>query len=516
MKEIFNILRKDVRQHWPVILLTLSASAASAWDEPRHWVPWTDFGLDRTRWIPILLILSWWVLVIRLVQSEALAGDRQYWITRPIEWKRLLAAKILYIAIFVNAPALLVEVYLLRKAGFRLSIGYLPGLFSVQMDIAVILLAGAALAAVTPNFGQMMIAILAVGIFATGMAIVDGYLPPSGSFEIPDNLSLGITVAACCTATGWQYARRKTKQSRMMLVAAAVALFIIEVGTPFLFPLSFRYTPAPRGARPPLQMSLEAVKPDPTPSDSEIKRTLGNKEKDVEINLPLDVSGIAEDSVVQVDGVRATISGLDRQWWDSGWFHEYSTLLPDAKHRTISFRVKKAFFVDTLYTPVTIHLAFALAELRDSNPTKVFSISGYFPVPGLGLCRDSTTGGAIFCRYALQGPSLAVVTTSSSESTCSPMEGESLPPGRTARGWGSNTDTGPFSPIGTVSLSLGQWDGEAGEGPDASICPGTPFQVSFPKGARHVQLDLQLEGIRLTDYQGRQISEYGYQFKRTR
>lgn len=517
MKQILNILRKDVRQHWPVILLTLAASAASAWDEPRHWVPWTDFGADRIRWIPILLMLSWCVLIIRLVQSEALAGDRQYWITRPIEWKKLLAAKILCVAIFVNAPALLVDVYLLLKAGFRMSIGYLPGLFSMQMEIAVILLAGAALAVVTPNVGQMTIAALVVGLFAAGLAIVDGYLPPSRSSEIPDNLTLGITVAACCAAVGWQYARRRTKQSRMILVAAAVALFIIEVGTPFLFTLSFRYAPVPRGGQPPMQMSLEAVKPDATQSDSEIKRTLRNGEKNVEINLPFHVSGIAEDSVVQVDGVRVTISGLDRQWWDSGWFQDYSTMLPDAKRRATSFRVKKAFFEDTLYTPVTIHLAFALTELRDKNPTKVFSTSGYFPVPGLGLCRDSPTEGAIFCLFPLQGPSLAVVTTSSSENTCSFVEGESLPPGKTARGSGSNnSDTGPFSPIGTVSLSFGHWEGEAEDGPDASVCPGTPFQVSFPKEARHVQLDLQLEGIRLADYQWRQSSDSGYQFKRTR
>ena len=40
--------------------------------------------------------------------------------SRPDDWKQLLAAKILFVAAFINLPLLIVDVTLLVKAGFGL------------------------------------------------------------------------------------------------------------------------------------------------------------------------------------------------------------------------------------------------------------------------------------------------------------------------------------------------------------------------------------------------------------
>ena len=74
-----------------------------------------------------LVPVSWWLLISRAVHAEALVGDRQFWITRPYEWKSLLAAKLLFLAIYIYASILLAQCALLRAAGFH-PLSYMPGL----------------------------------------------------------------------------------------------------------------------------------------------------------------------------------------------------------------------------------------------------------------------------------------------------------------------------------------------------------------------------------------------------
>jgi hypothetical protein len=112
MKQIVHIFRKDLRHHWPEVLVSLALLIAFTWDEPSQWLPDREI-MEASRLhsfvygsLLVLLVLSWGLLIVRVIQSERLAGDRQYWITRPVEWKKLLAAKLLFIAVFADAPLL--------------------------------------------------------------------------------------------------------------------------------------------------------------------------------------------------------------------------------------------------------------------------------------------------------------------------------------------------------------------------------------------------------------------------
>ena len=63
--------------------------------------------------------IGWFLLIVRVVHEEVLASDRQFWVTRPYEWKKLLAAKVLFLVVFVNLPLFIVQMVLLSKAGFQ-------------------------------------------------------------------------------------------------------------------------------------------------------------------------------------------------------------------------------------------------------------------------------------------------------------------------------------------------------------------------------------------------------------
>jgi hypothetical protein len=114
MNQIVHIFKKDVRHHWLEIAICQAALVAYLWNEMHGWEPHeTAFGIARY-WsgaIYVLLPIGWWALIIRVVQSESLVGDRQFWTTRPYEWKKLLAAKALFVLIFINIPLLFAQMF---------------------------------------------------------------------------------------------------------------------------------------------------------------------------------------------------------------------------------------------------------------------------------------------------------------------------------------------------------------------------------------------------------------------
>ena len=136
-------------------------------------------------------------------------GDRQFWVTRPYEWKKLLAAKVLFGLTFVNLPLLVLDVFLLAKAGFRPT-DYIVGLFWMQLMIALyFMLPVAALATVTATSSTD-----AVG--AADYRVVwdrhgDTFRPnPQLQFLRPaDSLTAALFFGVCLAVVWMQYARRR-------------------------------------------------------------------------------------------------------------------------------------------------------------------------------------------------------------------------------------------------------------------------------------------------------------------
>jgi hypothetical protein len=155
MNQILHIFRKDVRHHWLEICAALAALALYAWHEPALWAPQQGYsiGFQTFVWslLPALVPIAWCFLIVRVVQGESLVGDRQFWITRPYEWQKLLAAKFLFVLAFVNLPLFIADLILLQRAGFPPA-PYLIGLLYMQlMVILVLFLPSAAAATVTQS-----------------------------------------------------------------------------------------------------------------------------------------------------------------------------------------------------------------------------------------------------------------------------------------------------------------------------------------------------------------------------
>ncbi|HEY4677125.1 MAG TPA: hypothetical protein VIJ01_08185, partial [Candidatus Angelobacter sp.] len=215
MNQIANIFKKDVRHHWIEILLCQAALMAYVWLEIHAWKQgelYLGFGRFLPDVVYIALPITWWFLISRAVQSESLVGDRQFWITRPYEWKKLLAAKALMVLVFINLPLFCAQLFLLVRAHF-MPLPYLAGVLYMQLMLILIpFVPILAMAAVTRNIAQGLLGVLGIILFIAGMLALDTYMPEAAAADanISDWLQGALVTIACIMAIGVQFKMRKT------------------------------------------------------------------------------------------------------------------------------------------------------------------------------------------------------------------------------------------------------------------------------------------------------------------
>jgi hypothetical protein len=507
MNQIIHVFRKDVRRHWLELSISLVLLAAFAWREPREWK--SAFDTDPLSHflsgvLSVLVPISWSLLIVRIIHGESLVGDRQFWVTRPYEWKKLLAAKILCLLLFINIPFFIVDAILLRLAGFPLA-SYIPGLLWMQILMtAVLFLPAAALASVTSSISQVLITALAVMLYIVSLGALSSEIPNSNmpsATSVPGLLAFAILMAALLAAFLLQYARRNTWRSRLLLVAGALSILIIMVIAPYSTIIAHAYPPLMPGQEQPVQLTFNSAQ---TPKP--LKQRFPSKEKEVSIQIPLLVFGIAKDSLVVINGTRAAIEATNGARWSSHWQPGGRFLTPERDHDTVGLSIDKHFLERIENSPAKLHVTFALTVFREMNVRNITVTEDDFAVPDVGLCRMIPSRlGSVLCRSPLRRPSYLKASTSSSASPCPPSEDEKpAPAGRVWTAWEWNSDSGPaelgISPVQVVSLHF--WDrDDTGNHSSARFCQGTPLTLSTYEQVRQTRAELDISGIKLSDYQ---------------
>lgn len=225
MKQAFHIFAKDVRLYWIEILATLTVTALFVWFYPMSWREST--AIPVWPWVPEatagLVVVSWLVVITRIVHAESLVGERQFWITRPYRWSQLFAAKVLFVVAFLYVPFFLALCLLLRQAGMH-PLSHMAGLFfDLLLTIGIAMLPMACLAAVTSNFAKTLLALLGVILFTGGVAYLSTLVPSSSTTDpLSDELSFVIAVSVFVGVLLIQYARRATMLAWSLLAGLAI------------------------------------------------------------------------------------------------------------------------------------------------------------------------------------------------------------------------------------------------------------------------------------------------------
>lgn len=517
MKQILHIFAKDARHFLPEILVSLAITAAFAWIYPNEWLRSQYLGAvaGGSVFVPEELVLlatcltllvpvSWWLLVSRVIHAETLVGECQFWITRPYDWKKLLGAKALFLFCFLYLALLLAQCFLLMRAGFS-PLAHLGGLlFNLFLISALVVLPLLALAAVTSSFARMTLVLLGILLCFIAVSAVSGALNDvSISDPLPDHLTLPLLFCGFLAIVVFQYRTRRTWLARTLLIALVVVIWAASS----LIPndaLIHRAYPRTNNTQPPsLQLPAETSLDQPTAYPS-------RSPKWIVITIPMQISGIADGYAWSAENVRVAIDGPQGVVWSSPWQAMYTNrLLPGQTSFNVNFQIGRAIFDQLQSTPVTLHLTFAWTQFR-SGPVQRMDIPTHdFVVPGFGICSPTinwmaarTQIDGITCRHALRQPRLTYVDTRWSEDPCSGPS-TAAAAGIEGSGWTGSLDPDPaeFSipAVSTSPLPLSNnWNAEEGRPTKPRhLCPGTPLTFTEYSVAQRTQSDFTIPSFRL-------------------
>lgn len=505
MRQIYHIFRKDVRHLWIEIVATLVLLVAYVARTIHSWsVPQTLPSPLDVLWslVTPLVPIAWCFLIVRSVQDESLVGDRQFWVTRPYDWKSLLAAKAFLAASFINVPLFIADVILLDKAGFSPA-RYMPGLLWMQLLMIVFLvLTAATVSVVTSTVVQVLLCVVGVVLYLIGVMSLASVIPDVGVAPgtIPGAITFIIVFGAIAAVILVQYARRRAWASRLLIFATAAAVPIVLAATPYAALIDRAYPPLAPGEAPPVQLELQTASSPP----SGVPRIAI---KGVIVEFPLQASGVGPGNVALEDGQLITLTAPDGRSWTSHWQGDGSAFWPGEEKSAVSVEVDKKFFQQEKSAAVNVRVTFALTPYRETNPIEVVSQPGEFPVPGVGICwledPQQWNGNFIQCHSPLKSPAF-VAHMEPSASTCPPPKDAPPAPAPTRYAWGGTGDSGPanfgINPVQDFGFAFRHWTDDNTKRPPPGACPGTPFTIATPQEGKSVRVESELDGIHLSDY----------------
>jgi hypothetical protein len=217
VKQAIHIFGKDVRRFWPQCVVVSFLFAVYAMARRQE----SGAGVSALEVPAGVIIIICWLLIAGLVHEESPAEAGPFWITRPYSRMSLLAAKLLFISVFVFLPLLASGVLLEARSGVNVpaSAGTLL-LFDLGIAMWLILPA-LAIGGVTTSL--KMFAGMAIVLFA-----LFARAPVRDTINLAGLLPM---VLAAIGAVWLQYAARRTQWSRASLIAAVVV-------SSFLMPLN--------------------------------------------------------------------------------------------------------------------------------------------------------------------------------------------------------------------------------------------------------------------------------------
>jgi hypothetical protein len=517
MKQILHILAKDARHLWAEILLSVAVTAAFACACPANWrategMHYFSSGFTASTGevqlfggiLEFLVFVSWWLLISDLIHDERLVGDRQFWLTRPYEWRKLLAAKLLFLLVFVYLPLFIAQCALLAVAGFS-PFSHIAGLlFNLLLISGAIVLPLVAIATLTPNFARMTLALLGVLLsIAALLALASRINLETMTLPWETSANLALVICLCAAAVVSQYATRKTRTSVLLLVAFPVLFFAIGefiVPSQTLINRSYLYAAAATGA--PAQFSY-------VPSGlNNPSSYAGARPHEVSINIPLNVSGVANRSVVISDAVKATIEAPDGFRWDSSWQLLFrNKISPTDKTAFISFFMPLAVYDQLKSAPLTLHLTMALTQAGAGSVTSVSLPDGSFSVPNFGVCspeaafNDPNEVGGVFCKSALREPHLTQIqlVAHNPSSNCDAAATDAGVPNST---WQGSLDAWPAQfGVSPVKFPYGAWpayiDPAGRQMTTLHLCRGTPITFTRFDLVRRAQAAITIPDFQL-------------------
>ena len=531
MKQILHIFSNDLRRLRIEILLSIVAAALFAWVVPKSWIGGTASTGNPYQaiagWVNPLVLLSWGLLIARLIHGEVLVGDRQFWITRPYEWPKLLAAKAFFVALLVYLPFLLMQLAILLQAGFN-PLSYIPGLLYRVLLISLVFVPLVGLAAATSNLVRMVLPMLGVYVALVAFLSHRDNGPVTNKFvQYGENAAIAVTLLLCGAVIVLLYARRRVLVARLLLGS-----------TPFLallaYSIGIRSVSMGRAYPPATQTEPSVIRMIPFEQDEASRVAAGrwgaseqngfhnlDAKKWATIKVKMRVSGVVAGDRGQLNAFRPTLTAphgapLELDWQQGQEIFEATEAPNQIQYFVLDFLIPRSDYDRLKSSTLTLHLDFALTQASPARSWRLPLSERDFTIPDLVSCSsqeerqgDTLQVTGLVCSYPLGMPVMMSLTTFPTKGPCPAVP---APAGDPAAGTSSTVGdfyaapaTFGISPMEGISLSFpGTYNTTySGARPVDSelsrVCPGTPVVVTQYRKVRAEQTGVTIENFRLEE-----------------
>lgn len=520
MKQALHIFLKDARQWWVEALSSAALTFGMVVVYPRTW----SFSFDAENagftnmaaadnslsFLGTLLLglipLNWWLLIARMVHAERLVGDRQFWLTRPYGWNSLLAAKALFVLVFIYVPFFIAQILLLARAGFNPG-HYLAGLLLGDLWMTVILILPViAIATVTATTARAILVVLGALMYFIALTAFAQAVPATRfggryGFFISSSLIACLCVAVIIT----QYSTRATRRSWSLLIALVFLVAVITVAAPDQAMVKRDYPEMSAGELQPLQLSYRNDLPDYQPG-----AYLAASNGEVGIGLPLMESGVPDGSIVIPDGIQVSFDAPGNRPWTSVWLPLSSEkFYPGQRMFLAGFNVPRTLYDRLRSLPLTLHLSVTFKQASEGSVTHLSLPEQDFPIPGFGVCtpagditdRPNEIRGVV-CRAPVHQPALTRIETTWSDAPCG-QTGTQPQPGIRGAAWEGSLEeaSGSFNMVpvwlATVGFSNSFTIDDQRQYHFRHLCPGVPLTFARYNLSRRARLSLSIQNFHL-------------------
>ena len=247
MKQALHLLKKDLRRLWPLVALIvvlLCIQLVGAFQDPLTAEQEPDaYSHSLVTLFQLALVLA----IAMLIQQEPLVGSTAFWLTRPISRLSLMAAKAMFLTLFLIVPPVAAKFWVLAAYGLE-SDRYLSALLVTLGPHLAMVFAGVALAVVTPNVPLYIMAwIAAIVLLPISTQLLQKFFRTT-SWVWADSgilVSMGLVIPCASLLAIHQYATRRTRRSLFGLVVGFALLAVVSALWPWdlLWALGDRYSP---------------------------------------------------------------------------------------------------------------------------------------------------------------------------------------------------------------------------------------------------------------------------------
>jgi hypothetical protein len=505
LRQALHILRKDLRRHWPTALVFGVLLAAFAVQQPRDWRGDTFHNrfFDRlVEFLPTLLVLAWAFFLVRLAHEEGFIGDRQFWITRPYEWYKLLAAKFLGAIFFIHLPLFVMQLVLLNVAHFPVA-SSIPGLLWIHFLFVLILdLPCLAVAAVTSGLGQASLVVVASLLFMGGVLAILNYIT---DFEFVMDQT-GPVLAVLFLGTGLaaifiQYIHRHSRLARFVVAGSFLLAAMLVFSAPSVDLASSTY-PLPAPNRPsPAHFALDRTLAFQHESG---QRTFSFDNQET-IEIPVNISGLADQTVFQFQAVELSMALPKGEHWSSHWQHFSQSVAYGRTRSWVTVKLKRADFLRFANAPAHARIAMAFDVFKLGAGSRLQVNGPTLSLPGGARCLYRSSTNNLKCFSPLRTPSPLFLIADLPNSSCRISQEASQEPWAAAPAFDItlSTDQSPdpdLSPIQDRLVSLDRYTQFEDVNVAVPICRGTTLFVNQPQFLYSNRVEIDLGEIILDDY----------------